>query len=64
MTTLPEYICEVGDREAARLFGVSVRAVESWRRGERVPRPETAARIVKATKGRVDYSGCYATRAA
>ena len=63
-TTLPAFIQEVGDAEAARLFGVTVRAAQSWRRGERVPKPDTAARIVRASKGRVSFESCYAARPA
>lgn len=58
-TSLPEYIARVGDVAAANLFGVKRRTVESWRRGERVPRPSQANKIVRLTGGEVDFSSIY-----
>lgn len=58
--TLSDYIKEVGDAEAGRLFGVGERTAASWRRGERRPRPEKAREIVVATGGKVSFSDCYA----
>lgn len=57
--TLPEFIAELGDSKAARLFGVTERAVQSWRRRERLPRPAMAARIIEAAAGRVSMAGIY-----
>ncbi len=57
---LKTYLKQVGDSEAARLFGVKPRTILSWRLGERHPRPLHAARIVEITQGKVSYEGIYA----
>jgi DNA-binding transcriptional regulator YdaS (Cro superfamily) len=57
---LKTYLKQMGDSEAARLFGVKPRTILSWRRGERRPRPSQAARIVEVTQGEVSYEGIYA----
>ena len=57
---LKTYINQIGDEEAARLFGVSVRTAASWRRGERIPRPTRALVIEVATKRKVKIADCYA----
>lgn len=57
--SLSEFIAEIGDEEAGRLFGVSARAAKSWRLRDRYPRPETADRIVVRTSGRVTHEGIY-----
>lgn len=62
MTTLKDFLCELGDEAASELLDVAPRTVASWRRGERLPRPAQAARIVRVSNGRVDYAGIYATR--
>lgn len=54
---LSDYIKRVGDARAARLFGVKVRTAAAWRRGERMPRKEHAAVIVR--KSPVTYAGIY-----
>ena len=56
---LKDFIEEVGDTEAAELFGVKERTTASWRRGERMPRHKQAEVIVRATDGRVSYSECF-----
>ena len=56
---LNAYIETIGDAAAAELFGVKERTAASWRRGERLPRPEQAERIVSASRGRVTYSEIY-----
>ena len=61
--TLKDFLKEVGDTAAAELLDVPQRTVAAWRRGERIPRPCQAERIVRATKGRVDYAGIYAPAA-
>ena len=48
------------EREIARKFGVTARAVQAWRYLYRVPLVDTARFIVKATRGVVDYEGIYA----
>lgn len=58
--TLPEFITEIGDAEAARLFQAPMRTIQSWRRRERTPRPAQAPMIIEASGGRVTYEGIYA----
>lgn len=59
--TLCQYIVEVGDQAAVKAFGVKLRTVQSWRRGERVPRPSQVPRIIAGSGGRVGPSGIYVT---
>lgn len=63
MKTLPRFIDEIGDERAAELFGVKVRTVAGWRRGERIPRPKRALQIIAATNrhpaGPVGWDGIY-----
>lgn len=54
---LIDYIKETGDAKCAKLFGVKVRTVRSWRLGERFPRPAQAQVIVK--KSPVTHEGIY-----
>lgn len=54
---LSEYIQQVGDDEAARLFEVKRRTVQAWRRGERTPRREQAHVIVERSP--VTFEGIY-----
>lgn len=56
---LKNYVGKIGDSEAAVLFGVKERTTASWRRGERLPRPDMALRIVKATGGEVSFCECF-----
>lgn len=59
MTTLPAFIRDVGVDKAAMLFGEKPRTVESWLYGERMPRKQTAQKIVDRTKGKVTFAGIY-----
>ena len=54
---LPDYIKQVGVKRFAKQFKVKERTVESWRRMERRPRPETAQAIVEKTP--VTMEGIY-----
>lgn len=56
---LKDYIEKHGDSECARIFGVKERTTASWRRLERIPRPEQARKIVSATNGEVNMAGIY-----
>lgn len=51
---LPEYIAKIGDRRAAKKFGVQIRTIVSWRLRDRLPRPKTADRIVKRSPVTMD----------
>jgi hypothetical protein len=44
---LPQYIEQLGDKAAAKLFETEIRTVQSWRRRERIPRKAKADFIVK-----------------
>lgn len=55
--TLPQFIEEIGDEEAARIGGVTVRTAQSYRRRERYPRPDVAKRFVET--GGVSWEGIY-----
>lgn len=57
--TLREYILKFGVDHCAILFGVKPRTIDSWKRGERYPRPEKAHEIVSKTEGKVTIEGCY-----
>jgi len=61
---LPELIAEVGDAEFARLVSAPVRTVQSWRRRERLPRPEQARKIVRQWAGQITLDGIYGIEAA
>lgn len=58
--TLPQFIEEIGEPEAARIGGVKLRTIQAYRRGERAPRPEVAERFVAT--GKVDWAGIYAPK--
>lgn len=60
--SLASFIAEVGDEKAADLFGVKLRTVESWRRGERTPRPKQAQQIIAAADGRLDFQSIYGSK--
>lgn len=49
-----------GIPQAAELLKETPRTVKSWVYGEKLPKPQTACKIVKLTKGVVDYNGIYA----
>lgn len=57
---LPEFIAQVGDEAASELFGVKVRTVQSWRRRERLPRPDQANAMVQASSGQLSLESIYA----
>lgn len=57
---LSEYITQIGDKAAAKLFGISERVAQSYRNKERRPRPERARHIIEASGGKVDWNGIYA----
>lgn len=57
--TLPEFISELGDAEFARLVKAPIRTVQSWRRRERMPRPEQAREIIQLSDGRLDFEAVY-----
>lgn len=55
-----EWVAHVGGIEpAAKLLKEAPRTVMSWIYAERLPKPQSAANIVKMTKGKVDYNGIY-----
>jgi len=56
---LRAYIEAIGDEAAAEKFGVKPRTAASWRRRERMPRPEMSAVIVERTNGEVSYAEIY-----
>jgi hypothetical protein len=45
-TPFQVYLAKIGDEAAAKLFRVQRRTVQSWRLGERYPRPRVARSIV------------------
>lgn len=57
--SLTEFIDEIGDAEFAQAMGAAVRTVQSWRRRERLPRPEQAREIVRLGAGRIGFDGIY-----
>lgn len=60
---LPQLIAEIGDTEFAEMLGAPVRTVQSWRRRERLPRPEQAREIVRIANGRINFDGIYGSPA-
>lgn len=46
-------------QELAEKCDITVQAISQYKLGKRRPHPDIAAKIVKATKGRVDYSDLY-----
>lgn len=56
---LKKYIQEHGDIKCAELFNVKPRTTASWRRGERLPRPDQANEIVILTNGEVSLYDIY-----
>lgn len=59
MKTLPQFIADIGDAQAAALFDVKERTAMAWRLRERYPRPEKANEIVEKTEGEVSFEGIY-----
>lgn len=56
---LADFILELGDQQAAALFGVRPVTVQHWRLGWRRPSIDKAQQIVELTGGEVDLAGCY-----
>ena len=56
---LEKYIEQVGDKPAAKLFGVSHRTTQAWRYKSRKPKPEKAKEIVRITQGKVSLEECF-----
>lgn len=54
---LKEFIEQVGEERAARLFRVPRRVIQSWRYGQRRPRGPKALEIIK--KSPVTMDGIY-----
>jgi len=61
--TLKKFLSVVGDESASKMFNVTPRAIQSWRLGDREPRPDQARLIVKKTKrhkhGPITFDGIY-----
>lgn len=53
------YIGEVGEKQFAKRLKVTERRVQSWRLGQRFPRPEMARRIERLTGHKVSFKECY-----
>ncbi|MGL5093685.1 MAG: hypothetical protein ACRC8B_22755 [Aeromonas sobria] len=49
-----------GCAKAAELFKESPRTVASWYYGEKLPKPAVVCKIIKLTKGELDYNRVYA----
>lgn len=49
MNEFIEYLKRIGDENAAKIIGVTPRAVAAWRRSERAPRPGMARKIARLT---------------
>lgn len=62
-TPFQDYLTALGDERAASLLDVPARTVQSWRRGERMPRPAQARRIVERAPT-VSMDDIYAPRVA
>jgi hypothetical protein len=59
MMKLKEFIESIGDAEAARLFGVTIRCAAGWRRGERIPNRRNAVKIISASNGAIAFEDLY-----
>lgn len=59
---LPSYIRSLGVDKFAEQFGESPRAVKGWLYGERLPRKESAAKIVAGARGKVTFESIYGPR--
>jgi len=57
--TLPRYISDMGDRQFAQMMGIGRRTACKWRLRESHPHVLQAWKIVKQTRGEVDYEGVY-----
>jgi hypothetical protein len=60
--TLSEFIHEKGDAQCSALFGVPVRTVAAWRRGECLPTRNQIVRLIEASDGALDANGIYASK--
>lgn len=58
--TLQEFIARKGDAVIAQQLGAKPRTVASWRRGERLPRPHQARRLVELSEGALSLDAVYA----
>jgi transcriptional regulator with XRE-family HTH domain len=58
---LADYIKKVGAEEFAKRFGVKPRTAYSYQLGDRLPRAETAQKIVAETP--VTWEGIYGSKA-
>jgi hypothetical protein len=56
---LAEWIATVGYDRATKILDEDWRTLQSWKLGKRRPRPKTAQKIVRRTKGVVDMAGIY-----
>lgn len=56
---LSDHIRRMGDREFAEYVGVPRRTVTEWKLGNRLPRPETAKRIVARFRGKITLIDIY-----
>lgn len=59
ITSLSEFIASMGDEAFSRQFDVKERTVASWRRGERIPRPIQARRLVEKSGGDLTMAMIY-----
>lgn len=57
MNEFQRYLNQLGDEKAAMLFGVARRTAQSWRLGERRPRPDQAKEIIDKTP--LTYANIY-----
>lgn len=59
--TIAEWIKEKGGvAKAAAILKENPRTVAAWIYGEKLPKPQTAQRIIQASKGILDFNGIYA----
>lgn len=63
MDDLPTFIRKIGVDKAAELFDEKPRTVMAWMYQERLPRPETAQKLVERSKGEVTFASIYGERA-
>jgi transposase len=56
---LQTYIQTLGNKEAAKIFKCSAATCKSWRYGHRQPSIRQAHKIIRATKGRINYEVIY-----
>jgi hypothetical protein len=56
---LKEHIAKLGDAQAAKRYRITERAARSYRMGVRRPKPETALRMVKLSKGELTLASIY-----